>query len=40
MMIDEIKNKDVVQRINKSKDSSWKKINKITKPMGKLIKKK
>lgn len=40
MMIDKIKNKDVVQRINESKDSSWKKINKITKPMGKLIKKK
>ena len=38
-MIDEIKNKDVIQRVNISKDFSWKKINKITKPRGKSIKK-
>lgn len=38
-MIDEIKNKDVIQRVNISKDFCWKKVNKITKPRGKLIKK-
>lgn len=39
-MTDEVENKDLIQRINKSKGLFLEKSNKITKPIGKLIKKK